>query len=173
MTSRPSRATARSRAARSEPTRPSTTRSTGTTAAAPDGGPNDAAVLLSKLGHRAKRLFTQRLVPLGLKPNHVQVLAYLSAHPGASQRDLVDALRVTPSTIVELIDELEGRDLALRDRNPQNRRASVVSLTRRGRAMLTRTMALSREVEAQLLAPLGTADRERLLGYLRTLDQTR
>lgn len=138
-----------------------------------EDGPNDAAVLLSKLGHRAKRLFMQRLVPLGLKPNHVQVLAYLSAHPGASQRDLVDSLRVTPSTIVDLIDELEGRDLAVRDRNPRNRRASVVSLTRRGRAMLTRTLALSREVEAQLLAPLGAADRERLLGYLRTMDEYR
>jgi DNA-binding MarR family transcriptional regulator len=152
MTSRASRATAR---------------------AAGEDGPNDAAVLLSKLGHRAKRLFTQRLVPLGLKPNHVQVLAYLSAHPGASQRDLVESLRVTPSTIVELIDELEGRDLALRVRNPQNRRASVVSLTRRGRAMLMRTLALSREVEAQLLAPLGAADRERLLGYLRIMDEYR
>jgi len=138
-----------------------------------ESGPNDAAVLLSKLGHRAKRLFTQQLVPLGLKPNHVQVLAYLSAHPGASQRDLVESLRVTPSTIVELIDELEGRNLVVRERNPQNRRASVVSLTRRGRAMLTRTLALSREVEAQLLAPLGAADRERLLGYLRTMDAHR
>jgi DNA-binding MarR family transcriptional regulator len=138
-----------------------------------EGGPNDAAVLLSKLGHRAKRLFTQQLVPLGLKPNHVQVLAYLSAHPGASQRDLVESLRVTPSTIVELIDELEGRDLAVRDRNPQNRRASVVSLTRRGRSMLTRTLALSREVESELLAPLGAADRERLLAYLRILDENR
>ncbi len=168
MTPGPSRANARSGAGRSAGARAASAKP-----AAPDDGPNDAAVLLSKLGHRAKRLFTQRLVPLGLKPNHVQVLAYLSAHPGASQRDLVDSLRVTPSTIVELIDELEGRDLALRLRNPQNRRASVVSLTRRGRAMLTRTLALSREVEAQLLAPLGAADRERLLGYLRLIDENR
>ena len=74
---------------------------------------------------------------------------------------------------MELIDELEGRDLAVRDRNPQNRRASVVSLTRRGRSMLTRTLALSREVESELLAPLGAADRERLLGYLRVMDEHR
>jgi DNA-binding MarR family transcriptional regulator len=168
MTSRASRATPRSATARS-----TTARSSAAKSASPEAGPNDAAVLLSKLGHRAKRLFTQRLVPLGLKPNHVQVLAYLSAQPGASQRDLVDSLRVTPSTIVELIDELEGRDLALRVRNPQNRRASVVTLTRRGRAMLTRTLALSREVEAQLLEPLGAADRERLLGYLRLMDEHR
>jgi DNA-binding MarR family transcriptional regulator len=151
---------------------PSASRATARSAT-PEVRPNDAAVLLSKLGHRAKRLFTQRLVPLGLKPNHVQVLAYLSAHPGASQRDLVESLRVTPSTIVELIDELEGRDLAVRVRNPQNRRASVVSLTRRGRAMLTRTLALSREVEAQLVAPLAPADRERLVGYLRLMDENR
>jgi DNA-binding MarR family transcriptional regulator len=171
--SRASRTTTPSAAARSATAKPAAAKPAAAKPAAAESGPNDAAVLLSKLGHRAKRLFTQRLGPLGLKPNHVQVLAYLSDHPGASQRDLVESLRVTPSTIVELIDELEGRGLAVRDRNPQNRRASVVSLTRRGRAMLVRTMALSREVEAQLLAPLGTADRDRLLGYLRILDQHR
>jgi DNA-binding GntR family transcriptional regulator/DNA-binding MarR family transcriptional regulator len=131
---------------------------------------DDAAVVLSKLGHRAKRMFTRRLEPLGLKANHVQVLVYLSGNPGASQRSLVEALRVTPSTIVELIDDLEVRALVRRLRNPLNRRASVVSLTANGRTMLDRALALSRAVEQDLLAPLDTRDRERLLGYLHTLD---
>jgi DNA-binding GntR family transcriptional regulator/DNA-binding PadR family transcriptional regulator len=131
---------------------------------------DDGAVLLSKLGHRAKRMFTRRLEPLGLKANHVQVLVYLSGNPGASQRSLVEALRVTPSTIVELIDDLEVRAFVRRLRNPLNRRTSVVSLTADGRAMLDRALALSRAVEQDLLAPLDTLDRERLLGYLQTLD---
>jgi DNA-binding MarR family transcriptional regulator len=131
---------------------------------------DDGAVMLSKLGHRAKRMFTRRLEPLALKANHVQVLVYLSGNPGASQRSLVEALRVTPSTIVELIDDLEVRALVRRLRNPLNRRASVVSLTADGRAMLDRALALSRAVEQDLLAPLDARDRQRLLGYLRTLD---
>jgi DNA-binding GntR family transcriptional regulator len=131
---------------------------------------DDGAVLLSKLGHRAKRMFTRRLEPLALKANHVQVLVYLSGNPGASQRSLVEALRVTPSTIVELIDDLEVRALVRRLRNPLNRRASVVSLTADGRAMLDRALALSRAVEQDLLAPLDARDRQRLLGYLHTLD---
>ncbi len=131
---------------------------------------DDAAVLLSKLGHRAKRMFTQRLEPLALKANHVQVLVYLSGHPGASQRNLVEALRVTPSTIVELIDELEARTLVRRVRNPLNRRASVVSLTADGRAILARALALSHAVEQDLLAPLPARDRHRLVGYLHAID---
>jgi DNA-binding GntR family transcriptional regulator/DNA-binding MarR family transcriptional regulator len=131
---------------------------------------DDGAVLLSKLGHRAKRMFTRRLEPLGLKANHVQVLVYLSGNPGASQRSLVEALRVTPSTIVELIDDLEVRALVRRLRNPLNRRASVVSLTADGRTMLDRALTLSRAVEQDLLAPLDPRDRERVLGYLRALD---
>jgi DNA-binding GntR family transcriptional regulator/DNA-binding MarR family transcriptional regulator len=131
---------------------------------------DDAAVLLSKLGHRAKRMFTQRLAPLALKANHVQVLVYLSGHPDASQRSLVEALRVTPSTIVELIDELEARTLVRRLRNPLNRRASVVSLTADGRAILERALALSHAVEHDLLRPLAARDRGRLVAYLQTLD---
>jgi DNA-binding GntR family transcriptional regulator/DNA-binding MarR family transcriptional regulator len=131
---------------------------------------DDGAVLLSKLGHRSKRMFTRQLEPLALKANHVQVLVYLSGHPGASQRSLVDALRVTPSTIVELIDDLEVRALVRRLRNPLNRRASVVSLTADGRAMLDRALALSGAVEQNLLAPLAAGDRRRLLDYLHALD---
>jgi DNA-binding GntR family transcriptional regulator/DNA-binding MarR family transcriptional regulator len=131
---------------------------------------DDGAVLLSKLGHRAKRMFTRRLEPLALKANHVQVLVYLSGNPGAAQRSLVEALRVTPSTIVELIDDLEVRTLVRRLRNPLNRRASVVSLTADGRSMLERALALSRAVEHDLLSPLDPGERERLLGYLHTLD---
>lgn len=131
---------------------------------------NDTAVLLSKLGHRAKRMFTQRLEPLALKANHVQVLVFLGGHPGASQRGLVDALRVTPSTVVDLIDELQDRGLVQRTRNPLNRRASLLSLTGEGHVMLRRALALSREVEQDLLAPLAARDRPRLLGYLRVID---
>jgi DNA-binding GntR family transcriptional regulator/DNA-binding MarR family transcriptional regulator len=131
---------------------------------------DDGAVLLSKLGHRAKRLFTRQLEELALKANHVQVLVYLSGHPGASQRSLVEALRVTPSTIVDLIDDLEARALLRRLRNPLNRRASVVSLTADGRAMLDRALALSQAVEGELLAPLTAGDRGQLLAYLRVLD---
>jgi len=132
--------------------------------------PNDAAVLLSKLGHRAKRMFTHRLLPLGLRANHIQALAFLRAHPDAVQRDLVEALHVTPSTVVELIDELEARGLARRRRNPHNRRVSVVALTENGDSMLDQALALSGAVEEQLLAPLGERDRQRFLHYLRIID---
>jgi len=132
--------------------------------------PNDAAVLLSKLGHRAKRMFTHRLVPLDLKANHVQALVFLRAHPNARQRDLVEALHVTPSTVVELIDELEARGLARRGRNPHNRRVSVVALTDNGGSMLDQALALSKAVEEQLLAPLDGRDRQRFLRYLRMID---
>ncbi len=131
---------------------------------------DDAAVLLSKLGHRAKRMFTQRLEPLRLKPNHVQLLVYLDGHPGTSQRSLVEALRVTPSTIVDLIDGLEGRGLVRRARNPLNRRASLVSLTEDGSEILDRALALSRAVEDDLLGPLAARDRRRLLDYLHSID---
>lgn len=149
------------------PARPLRVTSAGTPG---DGAPNDAAVLLSKLGHRAKRMFTHQLVPLGLKANHVQALVFLRAHPDAHQRDLVEALHVTPSTVVELIDELEARGLARRSRDPHNRRVSVVALTENGGSTLDQALALSKAVEEQLLAPLDGRDRQRLLRYLRMID---
>jgi DNA-binding MarR family transcriptional regulator len=122
----------------------------------------DTAFLLSKIGARANKLFARALEPLGLRPNHVSVLNYLRAEEGASQRELVDGLWIDASSMVALLDEFEARGLAERRPNARDRRAYAVYLTAEGREMLARALALSREIEERLLAPLDDSERDRL-----------
>jgi MarR family transcriptional regulator, lower aerobic nicotinate degradation pathway regulator len=123
---------------------------------------DDCAFMLSKIGARANKLFARALEPLGLRPNHVSVLNYLRAAEGASQRELVDGLWIDASSMVALLDEFEARGLAERRPREGDRRAYAVFLTDDGRAMLEQALALSREVEERLLAPLEADDRARL-----------
>ena len=132
---------------------------------------DDAAVLLSMLGHRAKRRFQLLLEPAGLRANHAQVIAYLHEHPGASQSNLVRALHVTPSMVVELVDTLEARGLVVREPSPTDRRSWAVRLTPAGTELRDEVRRLSARVEDEMLAPLDPGDRERLRGYLRVLDR--
>jgi DNA-binding MarR family transcriptional regulator len=122
----------------------------------------DCAFMLSKIGARANKLFARALEPLGLRPNHVSVLNYLRASEGASQRELVEGLWIDASSMVSLLDEFEARGLAERRTNARDRRAYAVYLTSEGREMLDRALALSREIEERLLAPLAEDDRARL-----------
>lgn len=51
------------------------------------------------------------------------------------QRDLADALRVSPRNITGLVDGLEATGFAIRERHPNDRRASLVGLTELGNAL--------------------------------------
>ena len=127
---------------------------------------HDSAFVLCNLGMHAKRLFARSLEPLGLRPNHVLVLNHLRAFEGASQRELVEGVAIDPSSMVALLDEFEARGLAQRRPNPQDRRAYAIHLTDEGRATLDAALALSREVEATLLARLDAGERAQLRALL-------
>jgi DNA-binding MarR family transcriptional regulator len=51
------------------------------------------------------------------------------------QRDLADALRVSPRNVTGLVDGLEATGFAVRERHPNDRRASLVKLTEMGTAV--------------------------------------
>src|ERR1700726_811035 len=84
-----------------------------------DGG---VAFLLAQLGAHAAAAFAERIRPLALTPPQAGVLRLLAQFPGQSQRELADALQMHAPRLVALIDELEGRGLVARERDPHDRR---------------------------------------------------
>ena len=71
------------------------------------------------------------------------VLNYLQAHEGAIQQQIGSAMRIDPSTMVALVDQLEGAGLAKRRPHPQDRRAREVLITPKGRRTLMRARELA------------------------------
>ena len=63
------------------------------------------------------------LESIGLTPPLFAVLNYLQANEGAIQRQIGSAMKIDPSTMVSLIDQLERAGLAKRRLHPQDRRA--------------------------------------------------
>src|SRR4051794_33087178 len=62
--------------------------------------------LVSKLGQVAAGRFADRLAPLGLRPRHCAVLELLAPAP-MTQLQLARGIGVTPSVVVNMLDELE------------------------------------------------------------------
>src|SRR4029077_12779811 len=75
------------------------------------------------------------------------------------------------TTMVSAVDDLERLELATRAPDPDDRRASLVALTSRGRTTLVRTTGLIATAEATLLAPLSPSERTQLHGLLARLVQ--
>lgn len=120
-----------------------------------------SAFLLSKLGSAVSRRFHETMAPLGLHPRHYTVMSSI-AHGTASQQELVDRLRIDPSTMVSVIDDLEQAELAVRRRDPADRRRYAIDLTDTGAVLLARAHAAAREHTAMVLAPLDDEQRAQL-----------
>jgi MarR family transcriptional regulator, lower aerobic nicotinate degradation pathway regulator len=118
--------------------------------------------LLSRVGKIARARTGDRLADRGLRLWHLSVLATLGDDGPAGQRELGLRLRIDPSDLVKVLDELERAGAVHRERDPADRRRSVVSLTGTGRALLLDLTAEAAQVADDLLAPLPEAQRAQL-----------
>ncbi len=101
-----------------------------------------------------------------MHPHEFAVLHALSESGPISQGQLGETLRVHASNLVAVIDGLEAEELVLRRRDPLDRRRYLIELTARGRRRLEQARQAAKQVEEDLLAPLGEAERRRLHSYL-------
>jgi len=104
---------------------------------------------------------------LGLTPALFGLLNVIGAREGAIQQELGSAMGIDPSTIVSLLDQLEGAGLAKRRPSARDRRAREVAITPKGRRVLERARGLIDQVEDDVLGGLSAADRRELLTLLR------
>ena len=87
--------------------------------------------------------------------------ALVSLHEWAEGRPvdvLAEALRVTHSRAVRIVDQLEARGLARREPDQADRRRVLVRLEPAGRRLAERALAARARVLRQAVAQLGAAD---------------
>ncbi len=84
-------------------------------------------------------------------------------------RELSRTLRLHPSNLVALLDQLEADQLIERRRDPDDRRRQIIRLTQAGTKRLRLATAAAAEAERELLSPLSEEERSRLHSYLEQL----
>jgi DNA-binding MarR family transcriptional regulator len=128
-----------------------------------------AAYLLSQVGAHSSQRWRERLASIGLDARSVLVLRHVAADEGRTQSSLSTSLAVPPSRIVGIVDELERRGLVERRAHPIDRRAHALRLTRSGRRVLEKLLAMSRAHEAEICGGLSESDRRRLIDLLELI----
>lgn len=136
-------------------------------AAAEIEGAEFAGQLFFQLWRACNAHTAAALATIGLTPPRFAVLNYLRNRNGAIQQRIASAMRVDPSTMVALVDELEAAGLAERRPLATDRRAREILLTPKGRRTLKRARELAEQVEEEVLRGLSTPERSVLTGLLR------
>jgi DNA-binding MarR family transcriptional regulator len=126
-----------------------------------------AGQLLFRLWRVSHTRVADALQTAGLTPSSFALLNVIGAREGAIQQQLGAAMGIDPSTMVALIDELEGEGLAQRRPSPTDRRARRIVITAKGRRRRERARRLVADTEDEVLRGLTVAERDELLKLLR------
>ena len=126
-----------------------------------------AGQLFFRLWRASHTRVAEALESIGLTPALFGLLNVLGAREGAIQQEIGSAMGIDPSTMVSLIDELEGAGLAKRRPHPTDRRARTVVITPKGRRLLERGRRMAAQVEDEVLRGLTATERRELLTLLR------
>src|SRR5918997_6604513 len=126
-------------------------------------------VLLARVARMSGHAVGRALEELGMSVHEFAILHRLEQGGSVHGRELSRTLRLHPSNLVALLDQLEADALIARRRDPNDRRRQIIKLTPAGTERLHRASAAVAEAERELLSPLSADDRRRLHSYLEQL----
>src|SRR3954467_3409512 len=127
-------------------------------------------LLLALVGHEAMRRLRAAHTAHNLKPRQFQILGLLHDHGGLPQRELQQTMGVDASILVTLLNPLEADGLVARERDPDDRRRHLVTLTPAGERQLADASRAQKETEDALFASLDHKQRDHLRALLLVLN---
>jgi DNA-binding MarR family transcriptional regulator len=123
---------------------------------------DDASFLLARATAIALAHAGRALAEHGLKVRSYAMLALVAGELRPTQREVADILRLDPSQVVALVDDLERAGLVERVTDATDRRANLVVATDAGRKVALDAKASLRAVDARLYGGLEPDQREQL-----------
>lgn len=136
------------------------------------GGPAEESMLFHDV-HRAHRgALLTALAQLGLQDvRQPKALIYLAERAGESvnQRELADALHITPATMAASLKSLERRGYVTKRSDQRDGRCKLLSITQKGLDAVQRCRDAFDMVDAQLYAGFTRQEVEQEKAFLRRM----
>jgi DNA-binding MarR family transcriptional regulator len=111
--------------------------------------------------------------PLDLRPVEFTILQLVRENAPVTATQLAKELAITAPGITIWIDRLEKRELVRRERSSTDRRTQHLTITPKGRALVSSALAHLLEAERTLLAGLSEGERRMLLELLHKVARSR
>ena len=124
------------------------------------------AFWINQISRRILRLHDARLRSLGLGMSQVPVLLALEQSGALSQKELAEKSRVEQPTMAEMLARMERDGIIERTPNPEDRRGSLVSLTRRTRGRIPKAKDALMQGERDATAGFSAAEKAMLMELL-------
>ena len=125
--------------------------------------------LLKHVQLRFSEIGAVALEPLGINGREAAVLRAIADSYPVSQGEIARAMNVDRTTMVALIDDLQGKGLVRRRQDPDDRRKNAVELTDAGRHTVRQAAGAVERAERDFLGPLSAAEAAQFKKILHAL----
>jgi len=135
---------------------------------------DDLGFLLARASAVAVAAGNDALRPLGLTVRAFAALTLAAEHDGITQREISDFLRLDPSRVVAIVDDLEDCGFVSRVVARDDRRMKAVVATPAGRELFREAVAATRQAQQDafpLTAPEARTEAIRMLRLLAFPDE--
>ncbi|MBD8552970.1 winged helix-turn-helix transcriptional regulator [Rhizobium sp. CFBP 8762] len=129
----------------------------------------DVADKLFDLYHRIYRLVNDCMTEQGVSLARSKFLYFLSRLGPCRSTDLACALNFAPRTVTEAIDGLERDKLVVRQPDPEDRRAKIVSITDMGTTVLMAAENPKKEIINEIFTALDDEQLKQLSDIIEAL----
>jgi DNA-binding MarR family transcriptional regulator len=127
------------------------------------------AYLFKRAQLKLAGLHEELLAPFAISSGELAILLLIDAREPESQQQVARRLGIDRTTMVGLIDALEGKELVARRPDAADRRRNVVQLTDTGQKTLRRATRASDQAERRLLSELNEDEAAQLRNLLRRI----
>jgi MarR family transcriptional regulator, transcriptional regulator for hemolysin len=125
--------------------------------------------MLSDVARLMRRNFNRRVQSLGLTQAQWMLLARIARQEGARQAQLAEILEMQPISVARLIDRMEASGWVERRKDPTDRRAVNLYLTKKAAPILDELWDRADETQTVALEGLSPDQREALMKALETI----
>ena len=125
--------------------------------------------LFRRMQQIAVALFVEECKAFDLTPVQYAALVAISTHPGIDATRLSAVIAFDRSTLGNVIERLEAKELIERNPSPGDKRVKLLTLSKSGAALLRAIMPSVDRAQQRMLQPLRAVDRKTLMALLTQL----
>lgn len=120
--------------------------------------------------YRCSRDFShQRIRMRDLSDTECMICTYVSSHPGCSQEDAAEALRMDKTTVGKAVCTLEAKNCVERTRDDADKRVKRLRITPEGKERIADLMSLHNDWLGEILTCLQPEEQLRFENYCERL----
>lgn len=108
-----------------------------------------------------------------ISPVQLETLKFINDRKKPLMKEVADYLFIAPPSLTPIIDGLEKRKLIKRGHSENDRRATLLCLTEKGKDVLEKTIKHAMEKMHQTFSKLTKKEQETLLGLLEKIAASR